>query len=266
MGNSDSTSNKVDTQRVQQIAKEVLGVFSRELPVWYKFRVIEELRKGNLGDIQKITAPTPSGEATSEVRTDIPTKNWTNNPQFVQHKWSTPTKGSPANQILLPLMQAPLASTLLKRGMLIKQGDQFHTWRERWFHVYHEDRNYLIVYTEDEKGLIEKGTINCGGYVAKIFNEEEETLWGQFGITLTSKTGSSNRQWRLRAKSYEDREEWLEIFNLVCRKVDPSSLASDSSSTLQGQQRGSFQANNTNYNRILSLAFHDAYRYARQVN
>lgn len=138
---------------------------------------------------------------------------------------------------LLP--DAPVPDYELKTGTLIKKGDVVKNWKNRHFVALNKADNFRIDYYEKEGGKL-KGSVNCCGYKAEEFDEDETRDHGQFGIKLVP-YDDRRRQWMFKCETDEDKAEWLKIFNNACRKADPP----------------------TNPDELIATAFEGAYKAVR---
>jgi len=127
----------------------------------------------------------------------------------------------------------------LKEGTMDKRGDVVKNWKNRFFVALNKADNYAINYMEKEGGKI-KGTINCCGYRAREFDEDEAKEYGEFGIKLVP-YNERRRTWYVKAKDAQDQEEWMRVFNNACSKAKPP----------------------VNNDRVLAEAFEGAYRAVR---
>mmetsp|Transcript_17722 Transcript_17722/g.26221 ORF Transcript_17722/g.26221 Transcript_17722/m.26221 type:complete len:555 (-) Transcript_17722:206-1870(-) len=121
---------------------------------------------------------------------------------------------------LLP--DAPTPDYELKTGTMTKRGDLVKNWKVRYFRALNEADNFRIEYFEKEGGKM-KGQVNCCGYRAEEFDEDEVKEYGpngKFGIKLVP-YDSRRRQWAFSCETEEDKTEWLKVFNNACRKAKP---------------------------------------------
>lgn len=133
----------------------------------------------------------------------------------------------------------PVPDFPLKEGTMDKRGDVVKNWKNRFFVALNKADNFVINYMEKEGGKI-KGTINCCGYRAREFDEDEAKEYGEFGIKLVP-YNERRRTWYMKAKDAADQEEWMRIFNNACNKAKPP----------------------VNNDQVLSAAFEGAYRAVR---
>jgi len=141
---------------------------------------------------------------------------------------------------LLP--PAPIPDYELKTGIMTKRGDVVKNWKQRYFIALNKADNYVINYYEKEGGKL-KGAVNCCGYRAEEFNEDEVKDYGpngKFGIKLIP-YDDRRRTWAFSCETEEDKAEWLKIFNNACRKANPP----------------------INPDRLIAEAFRGAYRAVR---
>lgn len=127
----------------------------------------------------------------------------------------------------------------LKEGTMDKRGDVVKNWKNRFFVALNKADNYVINYMEKEGGKI-KGSINCCGYRARDFEEDEAKEYGEFGIKLVP-WNERRRTWYVKAKDAQDKEEWMRVFNNACNKAKPP----------------------VNKDQVLAAAFEGAYRAVR---
>lgn len=66
------------------------------------------------------------------------------------------------------LMEAPIPTHSMKKGYLLKRGDNVKNWKRRYFIASNKADNYLIAYSEDVAGMVVKGRIYCYGYVTGL--------------------------------------------------------------------------------------------------
>lgn len=116
------------------------------------------------------------------------------------------------------LEKAPLASEPLKKGTLSKQGGFFKSWKVRHFIAYNEKDNFRVDYLEKEGGKV-KGSISCCGYNVEVYDKDEESKIGHFGIKLVS--SPSRRVWYILASNKEEQDAWLQVFRTCCWKSRP---------------------------------------------
>lgn len=107
----------------------------------------------------------------------------------------------------------------LKEGTMDKQGGSVKNWKNRHFVAMNKADNFVINYFEKEGGKM-KGTINCCGYRARDFDDEEEKELGKFGIKLVP-YDDRRRVWYVKAANAEDKEEWKRVFSNACSKAKP---------------------------------------------
>jgi hypothetical protein len=117
------------------------------------------------------------------------------------------------------LPDAPIPDYELKTGSLTKRGDMVKNWKQRHFVALNEADNFRIDYYEKEGGKL-KGTINCCGYSAEEYNEEEAKEMGQFGIKIVP-SDTKRRTWFLKCENEEEKAEWMKIFSNACSKAGP---------------------------------------------
>lgn len=63
----------------------------------------------------------------------------------------------------LKLIDAPIPSLVIKKGILLKQGANVKSWKRRYFFALNKADNYSILYCEDESGKICRGRFSCCG-------------------------------------------------------------------------------------------------------
>lgn len=127
----------------------------------------------------------------------------------------------------------------LKEGTMDKRGDVVKNWKTRHFVALNKADNFVINYMEKEGGKI-KGSINCCGYRAREYDEDETKEYGEFGIKLVP-YNERRRTWYVKATSAQDQEEWMRVFNNACSKAKPP----------------------VNNDEVLAAAFEGAYRAVR---
>jgi hypothetical protein len=121
---------------------------------------------------------------------------------------------------ITPAMKpAPMASVVIKKGYLLKQGAQVKNWKNRTFIAMNEEDNFEIIYGEEDQGVFnEKGRINCFAYSVVIFSPEDEKKFGPHGFKLIN-LQHDDRTWYLRAETDKEVVEWMEIFSNACNKT-----------------------------------------------
>ncbi|RYH24571.1 hypothetical protein EON65_16630 [archaeon] len=72
-------------------------------------------------------------------------------------------KASEGEKHKFSLLSAPTPSRKIKKGYLKKMGNNVKNWKNRYFVVYNQADNYVLVYYEDESMTKEKGRIHCCG-------------------------------------------------------------------------------------------------------
>lgn len=127
----------------------------------------------------------------------------------------------------------------IKEGTMDKRGDVVKNWKNRFFVALNKADNFVINYMEKEGGKI-KGTINCCGYRAREYDEDETKEFGEFGIKLVP-YNHRRRTWYMKAKDAADQEEWMRVFNNACSKAKAP----------------------VNNDQVLAAAFEGAYRAVR---
>jgi uncharacterized protein (DUF697 family) len=142
----------------------------------------------------------------------------------------------------LTLETPPVPSEPLKTGFMTKRGDAHKTWKKRFCVAMNAADNYRIDYFESEGGK-QKGSINCAGYRAEKFSEDDETQYGPCGIKLVP-WQRMRRTWYIRCENEEDRTEWMKTFENACWRAhapeDPNPL-------IAAGFRGAFQVVRYNY-------------------
>lgn len=133
----------------------------------------------------------------------------------------------------------PVPDYPLKEGMMDKRGDVVKNWKNRHFVALNKADNFVINYSEKEGGKI-KGSINCCGYRARKYDEDEAKEYGEFGLKLVP-YNERRRTWYLKAANAEDQEEWMRVLNNACSKAKPP----------------------VNEDQVLAAAFEGAYRAVR---
>mmetsp|Transcript_4539 Transcript_4539/g.9262 ORF Transcript_4539/g.9262 Transcript_4539/m.9262 type:complete len:554 (-) Transcript_4539:255-1916(-) len=121
---------------------------------------------------------------------------------------------------LLP--DAPIPDYELKTGMMTKRGDVVKNWKSRYFVALNKADNFKIDYYEKEGGKL-KGSVNCCGYRAEEFDEDEVKDFGangKFGIKLVP-YDDRRRTWAFNCETEEEKAEWLKIFRNACNKANP---------------------------------------------
>lgn len=117
------------------------------------------------------------------------------------------------------LPDAPVADYELKSGTMQKKGDINKGWKSRFFVAMNEADNFRIDYFEKEGGK-KKGSINCCGFEALAFTEEDTTTHGQFGVKIVP-DDERRRTWWLKCETEEEKDEWLKVFTTACSKAKP---------------------------------------------
>ena len=117
------------------------------------------------------------------------------------------------------LPDAPVPDTELKAGTMMKRGDINKGWKSRYFVAMNAADNFRIDYFEKEGGK-KKGSIQCCGFEAMAFTEEDTNTHGQFGIKIVP-DDDRRRTWWLKCESEEEKDEWLKVFTTACDKADP---------------------------------------------
>lgn len=107
----------------------------------------------------------------------------------------------------------------LKEGTMMKKGDINKGWKSRHFVALNQADNFRIDYYDKEGGK-KKGSINCCGFEAMAYTEEDTTTHGQFGVKIVP-DDDRRRTWWLKCESEEEKEDWLKILNNACRKANP---------------------------------------------
>jgi hypothetical protein len=115
------------------------------------------------------------------------------------------------------LPDAPVPDYELKSGTMMKRGDINKGWKSRFFVALNEADNYRIDYFEKEGGK-KKGSINCCGFEAMAFTEEDTTTHGQFGVKIVPED-ERRRTWWLKCESEEEKDEWLKVLTTACNKA-----------------------------------------------
>lgn len=137
------------------------------------------------------------------------------------------------------LPDAPIADYELKSGTMQKKGDINKGWKVRHFVALNEADNFRIDYFDKEGGK-KKGSINCCGFEAMAFSEEDTTAHGQFGVKLVP-DDDRRRVWWLKCETEEDKDEWIKVFTNACQKAKPQ----------------------VNEDEVVAAAFRGAYRSVR---
>jgi hypothetical protein len=151
-------------------------------------------------------------------------------------------EAQPAEEDDRLLPDAPIPDYELKSGLMTKRGDVVKNWKQRYFVALNKADNFVINYYEKEGGKL-KGSVNCCGYRAEEFNEDEVNDYGpngKFGIKLVP-YDDRRRTWAFSCETEEDKAEWMKIFNNACRKAEPP----------------------INPDRLVAEAFNGAYRAVR---
>jgi hypothetical protein len=133
----------------------------------------------------------------------------------------------------------PVPDYPLMEGIMEKRGDVVKNWKSRHFVALNKADNFVINYSEKEGGKI-KGTVNCCGYRARKFDEDDTKEFGEFGIKLVP-DNQRRRTWMFKCADEEQLEEWLRCFNNACNKAKPP----------------------VNKDEVLAAAFEGAYRAVR---
>ncbi|KAL0217102.1 hypothetical protein RCL1_007585 [Eukaryota sp. TZLM3-RCL] len=123
-------------------------------------------------------------------------------------------EGVPAD---FQLLERPIDTAPLKTGYLVKRGGTRKNWKRRFFIIKH---NYEVEYWEDEEsvgkeGAKPKGVVSCCGL--RLVEDPSIDLDKPFLFELRH---SVKRCWFFEAESAEEKEEWMKVFRLCCRKAE----------------------------------------------
>lgn len=117
------------------------------------------------------------------------------------------------------LPPAPIPDYELKTGIMMKKGDINKGWKSRYFVALNEADNFRVDYYEKEGGK-KKGSINCCGFQALVYTEEDTTANGQFGVKLVP-NDDRRRVWWLKCETEEEKDDWLKVLTNACNKANP---------------------------------------------
>jgi hypothetical protein len=117
------------------------------------------------------------------------------------------------------LPDAPIPDYELKSGTMMKKGDINKGWKSRFFVAMNQADNFRIDYFEKEGGK-KKGSINCCGFEALAYTEEDTATHGQFGVKIVP-DDERRRTWWLKCETEEEKDEWLKVFTTACNKSKP---------------------------------------------
>ncbi len=131
----------------------------------------------------------------------------------------------------------PVPDYPLKEGIMDKRGDVMKNWKNRYFVALNKADNFVINYFEKEGGKV-KGSINCCGYRARDYDEEETREYGAHGIKLVP-WNDRRRTWYVKCANEQDKEEWMRVFNNACDKALPPV---NSDSVLASAFEGAYKA------------------------
>jgi len=146
MGLSNSILNKAEITKIDSIIESMKHEICQEFSAVYLSEVVISQvgidsnlivnKMGNGDCVSKlITAPTPR----NKIKVNYPS-------------------------LMIFCFKYSSNLSLFQVGMLTKRGENFKSWKKRWFHAYNKLDNFIIKYTVDEGGCHEKGKINCFGY------------------------------------------------------------------------------------------------------
>lgn len=122
-----------------------------------------------------------------------------------------------ADERMLP--DAPVPDYELKSGTMQKRGGLNPGFKSRFFVALNKADNYRIDYYDKQGGKC-KGSINCCGFSAQEYNEEDVKQHGQFGIKIVP-DDDRLRTWYVKTDSEDDKSEWLKVFKNACSKAGP---------------------------------------------
>lgn len=128
-------------------------------------------------------------------------------------------EGQPEEEDERKLPDCPTPDYEIKSGTINKKGDINKGWKTRHFIALNEADNFRIDYYDKEGGK-KKGSIQCCGYEALAFTEEDTTTHGQFGIKIVP-DDDRRRIWWLKCETEEEKDEWLKVFTNACSKANP---------------------------------------------
>lgn len=117
------------------------------------------------------------------------------------------------------LPDCPIPDYELKSGTMQKKGDINKGWKSRFFVAMNEADNFRIDYYEKEGGK-KKGSIECCGFEALAYTEEDTATHGQFGVKIVP-DDDRRRTWWLKCETEEEKDEWLKILTNACDKANP---------------------------------------------
>lgn len=118
------------------------------------------------------------------------------------------------------LPDCPVPDYVLKSGIIQKKGDINKGWKSRYFVAMNEADNFRIDYFEKEGGK-KKGSIECCGFDAQTYTEEDTATHGQFGVKIVPHD-DRRRTWWLKCETEEEKDEWLKVFTNACNKSNPA--------------------------------------------
>lgn len=121
----------------------------------------------------------------------------------------------------LKLQDPPVATAVLKSGILVKRGESVKNWKNRFFVARNADKNFQIEYYDgtDDKGKL-KGIIYPAGYRAYEFSEDDVAEHGEKGIKLVPWSWR-RRTWWIKVGDDNERKEWLSVLDTSCYKARP---------------------------------------------
>lgn len=137
------------------------------------------------------------------------------------------------------LPEIPVPDYPLMEGIMEKRGDVVKNWKSRHFVALNKADNFVINYSEKEGGKV-KGTVNCCGYSARAFDEDDTKEFGEFGVKLVP-DNQRRRTWMFKCANAEELDEWMRCFKNACSKAKPP----------------------VNKDEVLAAAFEGAYRAVR---
>lgn len=112
------------------------------------------------------------------------------------------------------LIEPPLASWIIHKGMVTKQSDWLKQWRPRYFVVQNINENFRInFYKGDNETGKQTGFMDLCGYHPELLSEG-------FGLKLVP-INEKRKTWNLKCKDETEQKQWFDIFDLICNKAEP---------------------------------------------
>lgn len=116
--------------------------------------------------------------------------------------------------------EAPVPSAELRKGVMVKLGNSFKTWKTRYFVAFNEADNYRIDYYDKEGGALRKSVELCGYRPHKFTADEAKRHSTEFGIKLVP-WDDRRRVWYFKCADVKDRDAWMSVFETGCYRSNP---------------------------------------------